>query len=386
MGPAAGRPAISGRPGWTGGSGCCWWLRPASIGSGCRACAPGTPGTSRAPAGCPTTASGAAWTSTRSTAARSAPPTPRPAGWRSGSARAGPGSSRARWARPGASAAALGSPIRVTRTICMSASPARPGQVADDRRRPGLPRLGPADHGRTGRRGGRGLPGAGRLAAGPSPVRRPESAMILAGWLLSLPFRLLAALGLRRSVILACLFVLAVTIYGVAEDLGLVEPPAQAAPARKPPAGQPQPSRTATADIPAGYLRRYQAAAGRCPGLSWTVLAAIGKVESDHGRSRLPGVRSGWNIAGAAGPMQFGIGVGRAGNAWVTYGRDFDRDGRTSVYDPGDAIPAAARYLCAAGAPRRLDRALYTYNHSWAYVAKVKTIAARYQTRVGGRP
>ena len=48
--------------------------------------------------------------------------------------------------------------------------------------------------------------------------------MILAAWLLSLPFRLLAVLGPRRSVILACLFLLAVTAYGVAEDLGLVEP------------------------------------------------------------------------------------------------------------------------------------------------------------------
>ena len=115
------------------------------------------------------------------------------------------------------------------------------------------------------------------------------------------------------------------------------------------------------------------------------MLAAVGKVESDHGRSRLPGVRSGWNAAGAAGPMQFGIGVGRAGNAWARYGADFDGDGRRSVYDPGDAIPAAARYLCAAGAPRRLDRALYAYNHSWAYVAKVKAIAARYRTPGGDR-
>jgi hypothetical protein len=209
--------------------------------------------------------------------------------------------------------------------------------------------------------------------------------MILAVWLLSLPFRLLAVLGLRRSVILACLFVLAVTAYGVAEDLGLVEPPDQAAPARKPAAGQPRPSRAATADIPAGYLRRYQTGAGRCPGLSWTVLAGIGKVESDHGRSPLPGVRSGWNRAGAAGPMQFGIGVGRAGNAWARFGRDFDRDGHRSVYDPGDAIPAAAGYLCAAGAPRRLDQAIYAYNHSWTYVARVKAIARRYAIRGGRR-
>ena len=210
--------------------------------------------------------------------------------------------------------------------------------------------------------------------------------MIAAVWLLSLPFRLLAALGLRRSVILACLFVLAVTVYGVAQDLGLLEPPAQAAPAsRRPAAGETRPSRAAVAEIPTGYLRTYQAAAGRCRGLSWTVLAAIGKVESNHGRAPLPGVRSGWNRAGAAGPMQFGIGVGRAGNAWAHFGRDFDGDGRRSVYDPGDAIPAAARYLCAAGAPRHVDRALYAYNHSWAYVAKVKALARRYATRGGGR-
>jgi hypothetical protein len=82
--------------------------------------------------------------------------------------------------------------------------------------------------------------------------------MIGAVWLLSLPFRLLAAFGLRRSVIVACLLVLAVTAYGVAEDLGLVEPPAHAAPAPKPAAGQLRPSRAAIADIPAGYLRLFR--------------------------------------------------------------------------------------------------------------------------------
>ena len=68
--------------------------------------------------------------------------------------------------------------------------------------------------------------------------------MIAAVWLLALPFRILAALGLRRSVILACLFVLAVTVYGVAQDLGLLDPPAQAAPAPKPNAAQPASSPT----------------------------------------------------------------------------------------------------------------------------------------------
>jgi hypothetical protein len=210
--------------------------------------------------------------------------------------------------------------------------------------------------------------------------------MTLASWLALLPLRLLAALGLRRSLTLACLFVLAVTAYGVAEDLGLLDPPAAAKPARPArPVRQAGPSAAARADIPTGYFLLYRQATRRCPGLSWSVVAAVGKVESDHGRSRLPGVRSGWNAAGAAGPMQFGIGVGRAGNAWARYGADFDHDGRTSVYDPGDAIPAAARYLCAAGAPRRLDRAVYAYNHSWAYVAKVKAIAARYRARGGDR-
>jgi hypothetical protein len=199
--------------------------------------------------------------------------------------------------------------------------------------------------------------------------------MSAAAWLLSLPFRL----GLRRTLILACLLVLGVTAYGVAGDLGLLDPPAAALPARQAP-----PSRAAATDIPTGYLTLYWQAAPHCPGLSWTILAGIGKVESDHGRAHLPGVRSGWNHAGAAGPMQFGIGEGRAGNAWARFGRDDDHDGRVSVYDPGDAIPAAARYLCDAGAPRRLDTALYAYNPSTSYVALVNRWAARY--RGGGRP
>jgi membrane-bound lytic murein transglycosylase B len=201
--------------------------------------------------------------------------------------------------------------------------------------------------------------------------------MILAVWLLSLPLRLLAALGLRRSAILACLLVLAVTAYGVAEDLGVIDPPARAAPGRKPAAGQPGPSRAAAADIPAGYLRLYRSAGARYR-LPWPVLAAIGKVESDHGRVRLPGVRSGSNWAGACGPMQLGCVPGsKAGNAWARYGH-----GRP--HDPAQAIPAAARYLVDHGAHHHLDRALFAYNHSWAYVARVKALARRY-SRGGGR-
>jgi hypothetical protein len=200
-------------------------------------------------------------------------------------------------------------------------------------------------------------------------------------WLLALAFRIVARLGLRGTVILACLVVLAVTAYGVAGELGLVDPPAHATPRRpRSSLAGPPPGSAARADIPRGYLAAYRATAPRhCPGLSWSVLAGVGKVESDHGRARLPGVRSGWNHAGAAGPMQFGIGKGRAGNAWARFGRDYDHDGQLSVYDPGDAIPAAARYLCDAGAPRRLDAALYAYNPSSSYVARVKQLARRYR-------
>ena len=202
--------------------------------------------------------------------------------------------------------------------------------------------------------------------------------MIIAFWLLSLPIRLLAALGPRRSVILACLFVLAVTAYGVAQDLGLIEPPAQAAPAPKPAAGQPGPSRAAVADIPAGYLRLYRQAGARYH-VAWSVLAAIGKVESDHGRIRLPGVRSGSNWAGACGPMQLGcVPHSKAGNAWARYGH-----GRP--HDPAAAIPAAARYLVDHGARRNLDRALFAYNPSWSYVARVKAVARRYAGGGGRR-
>jgi membrane-bound lytic murein transglycosylase B len=201
--------------------------------------------------------------------------------------------------------------------------------------------------------------------------------MIGAVWLLLLPLRLLAALGLRRSVILACLFVLAVTTYGVAEELGVIDPPARAAPAPKPAADQPRPSSAAVADIPPGYLRLYRQAGARYR-IPWAVLAAIGKVESDHGRTRLPGVRSGSNWAGACGPMQLGCVPGsKAGNAWARYGHG-------SVYDPANAIPAAARYLVDHGARHNLDGALFAYNHSRSYVVRVKQLARHYAPG-GGR-
>jgi cell wall-associated NlpC family hydrolase len=148
------------------------------------------------------------------------------------------------------------------------------------------------------------------------------------------------------------------------------------------------PASTAAAAIPAAYLADYQAA-GAQYGIPWTMLAGIGEIESGQGRSGAPGVHSGANPAGAAGPMQFGIG-GLAGNTWGGapvhpasehaggYGIDGDHDGIVNVYDPGDAIPSAAAFLQAHGAPADIRAALFAYNHSDGYVTDVLDQAARY--------
>ena len=63
--------------------------------------------------------------------------------------------------------------------------------------------------------------------------------------------------------------------------------------------GSGTPSTAAVQQIPLAMLALYQQAATTCPGLPWTVLAAIGTVESANGTSDLPGVHSGANYAGA---------------------------------------------------------------------------------------
>ena len=96
-----------------------------------------------------------------------------------------------------------------------------------------------------------------------------------------------------------------------------------------------------TADIPATYLKLYKAAGARY-GVDWRILAAIGKNESDHGRSKAPGVASGRNYADCcSGPMQLCT-VKSCGNTWGFYAIDGDNDGVKSVYDPADSIYAAA--------------------------------------------
>ena len=57
---------------------------------------------------------------------------------------------------------------------------------------------------------------------------------------------------------------------------------------------------------------------------------------------------------------------------------DGNADGWANVYDPADAIPAAARFLKAHGAPGHIRAAVFAYNPSTAYVNKVLGQAARY--------
>ncbi|MEA2434013.1 MAG: hypothetical protein QOG54_1470 [Actinomycetota bacterium] len=102
-------------------------------------------------------------------------------------------------------------------------------------------------------------------------------------------------------------------------------------------------------------LRRIYDRSERDYGIDWRVLAALNFVESKFGRFMGP------SSAGALGPMQF------MPATWDAYG-----DGG-NVMDPRDAIPAAARYLRASGAPDRLRDALYAYNRSYAYVDAVLT-------------
>src|SRR5918996_6431986 len=146
------------------------------------------------------------------------------------------------------------------------------------------------------------------------------------------------------------------------------------------------PSPDAQRDIPPPLLPVYQTAADSCPGLPWSVLAAIGKVETDHGRLRAPGVTSGANFAGAAGPMQIGIG-GKAGNTFAGYAVDGDGGG-ADVYNPVDAIFTAANYLCQNGAARGADvaGAIFAYNHADWYVTKVLAIASGYAASQGLPP
>ncbi|WP_433367641.1 transglycosylase SLT domain-containing protein [Streptosporangium sp. CA-115845] len=104
------------------------------------------------------------------------------------------------------------------------------------------------------------------------------------------------------------------------------------------------------ADVLLGHFRHAE----RRFGVDWEILAAVMFVETKFGRVRSP------SHTGAKGPMQFMPGT------WAAYGMGGD------IQDTRDALLAAANYLRASGAPRDYRKALYAYNHSWAYVDAVQ--------------
>ena len=138
----------------------------------------------------------------------------------------------------------------------------------------------------------------------------------------------------------------------------------------------------------------YQQAAAAY-GVDWAVLAAIGKLECDHGRSQARGCNppGSVNSAGATGPMQFLGPTWRSGTPLGTvpaigpptvstsngYATDGDGDGLADVWDPADAIFAAARLLRANGAPGNYPQAILAYNHSTSYVDEVLAQADEYR-------
>ncbi|MFB8769293.1 C40 family peptidase [Nocardiopsis alba] len=156
-------------------------------------------------------------------------------------------------------------------------------------------------------------------------------------------------------------------------------------------AEQPGTSEYAMDSIPENYLELYREA-GEDRGIPWNILAGIGQVESHHGRWDGPGITEGHNDWGAAGPMQFGsLDGSAAGNSWggepiqdvedrpdQGYGVDGNGDGIVNVYDPADAIPAAADYLISHGIEDDVRQAIFGYNHAWWYVDDVLEWAERY--------
>ncbi|HJR38944.1 MAG TPA: lytic transglycosylase domain-containing protein, partial [Nocardioidaceae bacterium] len=169
-------------------------------------------------------------------------------------------------------------------------------------------------------------------------------------------------------------------------------------------------------DIPATAVQAYQRAAAilaevdpscRMP---WTLLAAIGRVESDHGR--YGGAILG--VDGVSSPLIFGLplnGVGPVAeiadtdggrldddtvwdravgpmqfipSTWAIAGVDADGDDVRSPHDIHDAALAAAVYLCAdstdIASPDGMSAAIHRYNHSDAYVALVMAYEQAYRT------
>ena len=107
----------------------------------------------------------------------------------------------------------------------------------------------------------------------------------------------------------------------------------------------------------ASQLRGFYLEAQRTYGVDASYLASINFIESSFGRNNGP------SSAGALGPMQFLPGT------WANYGQG------GNVWDPHDAIMAAARYLVHYGAPNDMRSAIFHYNLDFDYVDAVEFFA-----------
>jgi hypothetical protein len=126
----------------------------------------------------------------------------------------------------------------------------------------------------------------------------------------------------------------------------------------------------APAGVPANWIDLFKASAATyCPGLSWTVLAAIAQVESGDGANEGP------SSAGAEGPMQF------LPSTWAIWGTvAFGQTAPPVIWNAYDAVPSAARLLCASGGgdSATLPGAIFAYNHATWYVSEVLALASEY--------
>lgn len=116
----------------------------------------------------------------------------------------------------------------------------------------------------------------------------------------------------------------------------------------------------ATIDIPDEFLTLYVEAANRFQ-IPAPVLAAVGKIECDHGRGLNCNVP---NSAGAIGPMQF------LPTTFVAYA-SASGNAHPLITDPRDAVFAAANMLAANGINVDPTAAVFAYNHSDQYVIDV---------------
>ena len=153
--------------------------------------------------------------------------------------------------------------------------------------------------------------------------------------------------------------------------------------------------------IPLGYLEDFLVSGARFD-VPWEVLAGIYRVECDFGRSLLAGCNpiGTENPAGAQGPGQF------LPRTWRTslgpfelippgppttsdaegFATSASGSGVTDPWVPADAVASTARLLAADGAPDHLRRAIWSYDHSVAYVDEVLALARGYEAAVASRP